>query len=1019
MEVNEIRHGSQSDEIEKIVDHRYISGILEYRVRWQGSPADGTEDEWFTAKALRNRQPGLTHAQQESRSSAVQKILEDYRSIHNGIFSEEKEREKESDEADDIADEAHVQVSNFLNSLGLSDAPKIPRLNFMKKLMEKSNYNNENYEDQNSVFSQLLKPTQWAAIFQALDSQKAGYITRKSLIEMCRNEILMREDEDVDNTDMLTKGSNDSLHNGLEKDEETSIKGDVPKKIGHGESTATGKVTVENEDKIDRKPTLLSNTVSAEEAILYKKYPEFAKVWQGILVRKQNTEITYKDILNELQLNFEFLETLEVAGKQIPHQESLRQAVFTKLFKAMDVRLEQKNEGKLQDESILFSDFLALMPSVLLEKSDTTSSSNYAANEDSFSNKDEDDVDEKEEEIIENEISRRIRKSGLSRMIHFNYMQLHRFPRALLSLKDLTDLSLKGNFIKQLPSEICHLRSLSRFCCSHNQLEALPLTIGLLAPTLQLLDVSNNKLTILPKELSRLHKLVHLDISDNKIYTIPTSLGSGCLQLEKLLCFGNPLDPEILEKLQEGLPVLLTYLQACFLIEEEQKQKIREEVAVQRKTSEFGAAITDPSLEIENMPLDHDAHLLANYRMVEFLPKTQRLVVDSRLNTSSSHSSHGAGTVVMENMGLRELPGKLFTEKSSRGNSTKELGPTSIFSLNISRNFRLQAISEKISKLKNLVYLDASHCAIRELPESMTELTSLRTLNIAQNKLQSIPKCIASLEKLEVLDLSDNKITQITYFLSNLTCLHSISLHGNELESDKDSRASLQILRDEGITAFQVFLVLSHEKELGVDVVMNQLKKLRSSSSKLELAESTKVLNLSQSAMRVVPDGVFSRIPDVIDIDLSDNLLSWLPPEISRLSDLQRLSAANNMIRTQGIPSTFNRLTSLLSLSLANNVLDNIPYAVCCLTSLQMLDVSWNRLVSLPDHFVNLKNLKSLFIDGNEGMEPEIIAANTKSTQHVLLYLRERRKARYGKRFSEISKSATSKDIEISPRFLA
>ena len=205
---------------------------------------------------------------------------------------------------------------------------------------------------------------------------------------------------------------------------------------------------------------------------------------------------------------------------------------------------------------------------------------------------------------------------------------------------------------------------------------------------------------------------------------------------------------------------------------------------------------------------------------------------------------------------------------------------------------------------------------------------------------------------------------------------------------------------------------------------MKRLKRLRSSNSKLALAETTRVLNLSQSALRVVPDGLFGKLHDLIDIDVSSNQLSWLPPEMSRLPNLQRLNANHNMIRTQGIPSTFNRLSSLLSLNLSNNMLDTVPYSICCLTSLQMLDVSGNRLTSLPDHFVALANLKSLFIDGNIGMEKQILDANRKSVQHVLQYLRDRRKARYGKRAPvnktrRRSSSTSTSHVEQSPRFLA
>ena len=860
--------------VSKIVGHRYISGILEYRVRWEGS--ESTEDEWFTSTALHSRQPGLSHDEQKERNIHIQSLLDAYNKLSSSQDipdlknREDPQNEEKIGEIPQVEkiekDEVSEEVLSFLKSLGLEDSERIPRLQLIKGLLKLRRDGNTsttaNDQSEETLIARLLKPAQWASIFASLDSEQKGFFTKTDLIGLQREsrtlaallsgqtvdrssvvddfgkeeekkeeeeEFLLdpstRDVDEKEEEEKTTEGEEEKTSNGEEEE-----KGDEEEKTEEEEKTTQGEEEEETQQNSPR-PDL------EEEKPLLVKYPALAKIWGGMQAKKGGGGVRYEDILQELQLNFDLLEVLEQSSTSTVTHQTIRHAIFTKLFKAMDIRSEKKHDGTLTDEYVRFTDFLAVLPQEVLKRKSAdnsgknkkqisprseknalqaklnTSSQNISENKSQKKDPILSFCQQDEEEIIEQEIQRRVDQSALSKIASFNSMQLHRVPRAVLLATHLTDLSLKGNFITTVPTEIYLLTNLVRLCLSRNALTSLPSTLGLLH-SLQLLDVSCNQLCDLPDEISQLGQLRHLDISSNTIELLPYSLGRGCLQLEKLLCFGNPLQVEVLEKLHEGLPVLLTYLQACYLIEEEQKAKVREEVAIQRKTSVYGEIITDPTVtELPSVPLDQDALLLANYRMAEFLPQTQRRVVDARMGFESDKSRESrqngepgknkisTGTVIMENMGLRELPGKLFTTK-------KKFGPASIFSLNVSHNLRVTSLPPEMGRLENLVYLNASNCALSSLPTEIGKLTNLRTMNVAVNRLRVISPCIEKLEKLEVLDLSDNSISLIPHFLSNLTCLHSISLHGNKCEELKESRASLQILRDEGITAFQVFFYL-------------------------------------------------------------------------------------------------------------------------------------------------------------------------------------------------------------------
>ena len=74
------------------------------------------------------------------------------------------------------------------------------------------------------------------------------------------------------------------------------------------------------------------------------------------------------------------------------------------------------------------------------------------------------------------------------------------------------------------------LTGLKRLTLSENLTE-FPLDILLLADTLEILDLSNNKLTTLPKEIAQLKKLKILFASNNYFEALPEVLGQ-CENLE-------------------------------------------------------------------------------------------------------------------------------------------------------------------------------------------------------------------------------------------------------------------------------------------------------------------------------------------------------------------------------------------------------------------------------------------------------------------------------------------------------
>lgn len=127
----------------------------------------------------------------------------------------------------------------------------------------------------------------------------------------------------------------------------------------------------------------------------------------------------------------------------------------------------------------------------------------------------------------------------------------------------LRKLDLSNNHIKKLPATIGDLSCLSELILHNNHLEAFSeaLCLSTLQRTLQLLDLSQNRLQSLPAQFCQLRELSNLKLDDNELVCLPFHIGRLSklrflsaahnqlavlpgdfrkLSLENLDLFGNP-----------------------------------------------------------------------------------------------------------------------------------------------------------------------------------------------------------------------------------------------------------------------------------------------------------------------------------------------------------------------------------------------------------------------------------------------------------------------------------------------
>ncbi|MCF2947302.1 leucine-rich repeat-containing serine/threonine-protein kinase [Paraglaciecola aquimarina] len=128
--------------------------------------------------------------------------------------------------------------------------------------------------------------------------------------------------------------------------------------------------------------------------------------------------------------------------------------------------------------------------------------------------------------------------------------ELTELPIEILSLADsLEILDLSNNKLSNLPKELAQLTKLKIIFASNNQFETLPEVLGE-CKNLEMVGFKNNQIKQVPAN-SLPHKLRWLILTDNEIQTLPVSLGERP-RLQKLALAGNQLTelPQSMAKLE-------------------------------------------------------------------------------------------------------------------------------------------------------------------------------------------------------------------------------------------------------------------------------------------------------------------------------------------------------------------------------------------------------------------------------------------------------------------------------------
>ncbi|KMT16126.1 hypothetical protein BVRB_3g052880 [Beta vulgaris subsp. vulgaris] len=259
-----------------------------------------------------------------------------------------------------------------------------------------------------------------------------------------------------------------------------------------------------------------------------------------------------------------------------------------------------------------------------------------------------------------------------------------------------------------------------------------------------------------------------------------------------------------------------------------------------------------------------------------------------------------------------------------------------------------------IFELKHLKYLDLSSNDFSDqlIPESIDYLTNLEHLNLSYSGFMGrIPETLGNLTKLASLDLSgnynyDSHVQSSLRWLSHLSLLKYINLSDIDL-----SKATnwVQIINN-----LPFLRTLYMENCQLSSTIPSPLSYINSSTSLKDISLSGNHLNhtwIFQWLFNLSRKG-----NELVHLDLSHNSFSWpLPSEFGEHDNQLEL-----------VLDSFSNLTSLRVLNLSYNNIHGFPYALSNLRSLRVLSLSYNNLHgSFSKNLSNLCNLQELHLDNN------------------------------------------------------
>jgi Leucine-rich repeat (LRR) protein len=242
------------------------------------------------------------------------------------------------------------------------------------------------------------------------------------------------------------------------------------------------------------------------------------------------------------------------------------------------------------------------------------------------------------------------------------------------------------------------------------------------------------------------------------------------------------------------------------------------------------------------------------------------------------------------------------------------------------------------------------------VPKGLTGLDSLEELNLSGNRLNKLPKFLNEFHNLMLVNLSYHHLRRDK--MKTNTTLKSMNLSHNRMKNMPFSLAGFSGLRSLNLSYNAIRTI---DKDIGGSKLLT--------------------VNLYSNHLDHIPELVFGHTA-LVNLDLSHNDIDTVSPDIERMKSLTDFSLWDNQVAQ--LPNELGRLTSLSTIYLQDNVLATLPDSLARL-SMSKLDVSYNRLTSVPAWLFDQSQLEELYLNNNDitQVSEEILSLRSLRIMHV------------------------------------
>lgn len=185
------------------------------------------------------------------------------------------------------------------------------------------------------------------------------------------------------------------------------------------------------------------------------------------------------------------------------------------------------------------------------------------------------------------------------------------------------------------------------------------------------------------------------------------------------------------------------------------------------------------------------------------------------------------------------------------------------------RRFR----DESPESLASETWLNLYREELRELPEAIGCLKSLKRLDLRFNPIERLPDSIGQLVQLENLDLVEGRLTSVPASIGRLQNLSYLRIDSCDLPVLPESLGQLRALTQ---------LHLSGNRLTTLPASMSQLTRLQ-------------YLSLDGNQFASLPDWL-GKLPSLVWLDLRNNPLTQLPSGLGRMKNLYYLAFDKNRV---------------------------------------------------------------------------------------------------------------------------